>query len=158
MKQTMKPGTAISLALLFAVFTLIGVDSSLAAPCDGVPQCEPQTKESVFYSSWRTKGWAYYCTGDHPYYWNNDSILGFGNNFSWEPHENVSVIENPFAESSDSPSKMDATITNWDPSPRTITVTLGCSQQPQDVSCPNINKTKVGPDPKCPMQGSIKNH
>jgi hypothetical protein len=38
---------------------------------------------SVHYGGLDTKGWAYYCTGDHPYYWNNDSTLGFGSNFSF---------------------------------------------------------------------------
>jgi hypothetical protein len=153
MKATMRHTTG--LAVLLGILTFIAYpDWSGAEPCDGVPQCEAQVMAPVYYGAWQTSGWAYYCSGDHPYYWNNDQILGFGNNFTWD-NSCFSVIEDPFAEDL---TKMDATITNWCLADEDITVTLGCSQQPQGgPSCPN-NNTKVGPDPGCPMQGSVKNH
>ena len=36
---------------------------------DPIPNCEVQTQAPVPYGRAETKGWAYYCTGDHPYYW-----------------------------------------------------------------------------------------
>jgi len=131
----------------------------IAAPCDGVPFCVTQQQAPVHYWSWQTSGWAYYCSGDHPYYWNNgQSTLGFGNNFTWD-NSCFQVTENPFAESE--PSKMDATITNWciHRGGEDITLTLGCSKQPQaGPSCPNNNTKIVFQDPKCPVQGSPQNH
>jgi hypothetical protein len=158
MKSIMPHRSTTRLALFLGVLTVIAYPSgSGAAPCDGVPHCAPQVMAPVHYSAWQTSGWAYYCTGDHPYYWNNDSILGFGNNFSFD-NSCFSVIENPFAEGNTQQSKMDATITNWCLKGEDITVTLGCSQQPQQgPSCPG-NNTTVGPDPGCPMQGSPANH
>jgi hypothetical protein len=157
MTATLNTRTTTWLALCLSVLTVIAYPGgSFAAPCDGVPQCEPQVMAPVHYSAWQTSGWAYYCTGDHPYYWNNDNILGFGNNFSFD-NSCFTVTEDPFGESSSEPSKMDATITNWCLIGEDITVTLGCSQQPQQVSCPN-NNTTVGPDPGCPTQGAPANH
>ena len=148
--QTIRAGLALLLgALSFVAFPL----ESLAAPCDSVPLCEPQVKSPIHYSGWGNSGWAYYCTGDHQYYWNNDQILGFGNNFTWD-NSCFTVTENPFAEGE--PSKMDATITNWCVVGEDITVTLGCSQQPQ--SGPACQNTKVVGDPGCPMKGGISNH
>lgn len=127
---------------------------ALTGTCDGVPLCQPQTQSAVHYNAWQTSGWAYYCTGDHPYFWNNDNNLGFGNNFSFD-NRCFTVTENPFAENE--PSKFDATITNWCLKGEDISVTIGCSQQPQNMpSCPN--GTTVGKDPGCPIQGSIANH
>lgn len=125
---------------------------TLAKPCEGVPHCETQEMGPISYRALQTKGWAYYCTGDHPYYWNNDPTLGFGNNFSFD-NKCFSVTENPPAENE--PSKMDATITNWCFKKEKIKVTLGCSQQPQNgPSC--SGPTKVTSDPGCPIQGTPK--
>ena len=159
MKPTIRRCTTIGLALLLGTVAFINHLKMLsAAPCDGVPLCETQVMTPVHYWSWQTSGWAYYCSGDHPYYWNNgQSTLGFGNNFTWD-NSCFSVTENPFAEDA---SKMDATITNWciHRGGEDITVTLGCSQQPQaGPSCPNNNTQVVFHDVKCPMQGSPQNH
>jgi hypothetical protein len=71
-------------ALLVGAVCFIGhLENTTAAPCDGVPFCETQQQAPVHYWSWQTSGWAYYCSGDHPYYWNNgQNTLGFGNNFT----------------------------------------------------------------------------
>jgi hypothetical protein len=100
----------------------------------------------VRYGPWDTKGWAYYCTGDHPYYWNNDDVLGFGNNFRFD-NKCFTVTENPFAENE--PSKMDATITNWCPKHEDITITLGCSKQSTTIPCESTNSGPMK-DPACP--------
>ena len=159
MKRTIRRWTTTGLALLLGAVAFINnLEKLSAAPCDGVPLCETQVMTPVHYWSWQTSGWAYYCSGDHPYYWNNgQSTLGFGNNFTWD-NSCFSVTENPFAEDA---SKMDATITNWciHRGGEDITVTLGYSQQPQaGPSCPNNNTQVVFHDVKCPMQGSPQNH
>jgi len=159
MKLTIRQWTTTGLALLLGAVAFINnLENLSAAPCDGVPLCETQVMKPIHYWSWQTSGWAYYCRGDHPYYWNNgQSTLGFGNNFTWD-NSCFSVTENPFAEDA---SKMDATITNWciHRGGEDITVTLGCSQQPQaGPSCPNNNTQVVFHDVKCPMQGSPQNH
>ncbi|MFL5812946.1 MAG: hypothetical protein ACJ763_05165 [Bdellovibrionia bacterium] len=140
----------------FTVTAFIVMVHSLGAwakPCEGVPHCETQEMDAVSYKAWQTKGWAYYCTGDHPYYWNNAPALGFGNNFSFD-NKCFSVTENPPAE--DQPSKMDATITNWCFKKEKIKMTLGCSQQPQDgPTC--SGPTKVISDPGCAIQGTPHN-
>ncbi len=160
MKPTTQSWMRTRVALLVGAVCFIGhLENTTAAPCDGVPFCETQQQAPVHYWSWQTSGWAYYCSGDHPYYWNNgQNTLGFGNNFTWD-NSCFQVTENPFAESE--PSKMDATITNWciHRGGEDITVTLGCSQQPQGgPSCPNNNTKVVFHDPKCPVQGSPQNH
>jgi hypothetical protein len=146
---------ATQLAVVLGIVTALAyAGSASAAACDGVPQCEPQTQASIRYNPWETKGWAYYCTGDHPYYWNTAQVLGFGNNFSFN-NKCFTVTENPFAENE--PSKFDATITNFCLKHENITVTLGCSQQSTDVPCKN-NTSKVVKDPNCPIvSGTQKN-
>ena len=155
MKATSRHWTRSWPVILLGVFAFIANPyRSVAVPCDGVPDCEPQVMDIVQYSELQTKGWAYYCGGDHPYYWNNDPILGFGNNFSAD-NSCFKITENPFVEDVN---KMDATITNWCNAIEVVAVTLGCSRQPQaGPSCPN-NNTKITDDPNCPMQGSPVNH
>lgn len=134
--------------VLGIVMALAYAGAASAAVCDGVPLCEPQTQASIRYSAWETKGWAYYCTGDHPYYWNTGAqVFGLGNNFSFD-NKCFTVTENPFAENE--PSKFDATITNFCLKHENITVTLGCSQQSsQNVQCKSTSRTIK--DPNCPI-------
>jgi hypothetical protein len=128
--------------------------AAIADPCERVPLCERQTKASVRYGALDTKGWAYYCTGAYPYYWNNDDVLGFGNNFSFD-NKCFTVTENPFSENE--PSKMDATITNWCFKHEDIKVTLGCSKQSPDIPC-DTTHTGLIKDPGCPIvPGTQKN-
>jgi len=149
-----KPTAA--LAMMFGIAGLLAQpDVVFSSPCERVPDCEKQEMAPVRYGALDTKGWAYYCTGDHPYYWNNDDILGFGNNFSFN-NKCFTVTENPFAENE--PSKMDATITNWCLKHEDIKVTLGCSAQSPGIPC---HSTKTGPikDPGCPIvSGTEKNY
>lgn len=82
--------------------------------------CELQVQAPVTYTGWQTQGWAYYCTGDHPYYqganWNVYNAFTFDNSC-------FSVAENRFAEGQN---KFDALITNWCVTTQQITVTLAC--------------------------------
>ena len=123
-----------------------------AAPCDlsyqtPVPECEPQPQAPVQYNSWQTHGWAYYCTGDHPYFWGLPS--DYIEDFTWDS-SCFSVAENYFAEGP--PNKFDATITNWciNPGGQKITVTLGCSKVPPpgyQPSCTTVGGSVA--DPGC---------
>jgi len=141
-------------AALTCLLALAAPARTAASVCDSVPDCEGQVQHPIHYGASHSSGWAYYCTGDHPYYWNNgQSTLGFGNNFTWD-NSCFTVTENPFVEDI---SKMDASITNWCVADEFITVTIGCSKQPQGgPSCPNGTKTVA--DPGCPMQGHSTNH
>jgi len=123
--------------------------------CKGIPDCQPQTMSAVRYGPLDTKGYAYYCSGERPFYWNPDTTLGlFGHNFRID-NGCFTVSENPFAE--DQPDKFDATITNWCAKHETLTITIGCSSMPQTVAC-TTNALKVTKDPACPMvAGTYKN-
>ena len=37
-----------------------------------VPNCQSQLQAPISYSAWQTQGWAYYCTGDHPYFYHSN--------------------------------------------------------------------------------------
>lgn len=150
MKATSRHWTRSWPVILLGVFAFIANPyRSVAAPCDGVPDCEPQVMDIVQYSELQTKGWAYYCGGDHPYYWNNDPILGFGNNFSAD-NSCFKITENPFVEDVN---KMDATITNWCNAIEVVAVTLGCSRQPQaGLSCPTTLRLPMIPTVRCKVR------
>lgn len=107
------------------------LQSALAAACttDNVPNCEPQVQAPVTYSGWDTKGWAYRCGGDHPYYWGIDSAFPY--NYSANNHC-FTITENPINEAGDK-SKFDATFTNYCFKKETITVTIGCSSSAPPV-------------------------
>ncbi|MEM7283234.1 MAG: hypothetical protein AAF438_16585 [Pseudomonadota bacterium] len=150
--------------LLITMTALTSTTVSITAPaeiCKGVPDCQEQQMGAVSYKALETKGWAYYCTGEYPYYWNNATVLGLGTNYKSSP-SCFTVAENPFGETTDHPSKADFTITNWcsDPLPekKSITVTLGCSKVPQEAApaCPGKNMTTTD-DPKCPLTGPARN-
>lgn len=162
MNGSAKPKIRLLPIVLMGMGCLSCMSPSFAGICDGVPNCQEQEMAPVRYKALETRGWAYYCTGDHPYYWNNApaGLLGFGSNWSRSPHC-FSMAENPFAESQ-SASKADFTITNWCADPffkaEDITVKLGCSQLPQGSgqSCSgNLEETS---DPKCPVSGSVRNN
>ena len=101
-----------------------GQDPCSNAHPSPIPDCRNQVKAPVHFSFLETKGWAFYCTGDHPYFspidgaWSIDNSNVSGSGFSG--------IENPAAET-DSTSKMDATFTNWSLVDNDLIVTLACS-------------------------------
>lgn len=150
------------LSLLAAILSFfIYVDTAFADACHKVPQCQKQTKEKIHFKALQTRGWAFYCTGEYPYYWNNDNILGFGNNFDRSP-SCFSVVEDPFEENH--PSKADFTITNWcheskfpwAPKSDDIKVTIGCSKVSSDLpSCSGGDYSDPEKDPGCPIKGKV---
>jgi hypothetical protein len=136
-------GAAMTLMPLAAQAYYYPCDPNLFEP---VPNCEPQQQAPVKYDPGWVQGWAYYCTGDHPYYWGpNQSYYA---NFTWN-NSCFSVAENWWNETT--PNKFDATIGNWCiSSEETIIVTLGCSKDPPPGYLPSC--TTVGgavPDPGC---------
>lgn len=90
-----------------------------------IPDCELQVQAPVSYSGWETKGWAYHCGGDHPYFW------GLYDSYSPSYTSNnncFSISENAVNEAGDN-SKFDATFTNFCFKKESITITLACSDQ-----------------------------
>lgn len=135
---------------------LVGASPLRADVCDPdpfgnpIPDCEPQVQKPVTYSTWKTSGWAYYCTGNRPYFWGlRENQVGA---FTWD-NSCFSVTENVFY---DDFNKLDVTATNWC-RVQELTVTMACSGAPP----PSFRKCgtegeQVG-DPGCP-QTNIQNH
>lgn len=90
-----------------------------------IPDCQLQVQPPLKLSGWDTKGWAFYCTGDHPYYWGLSQ--GFSPSFTFN-NSCFSVAENAAAEDTDK-GKFDATFTNWCLKSETVTVTLACTDK-----------------------------
>ena len=90
-----------------------------------IPDCELQVQASLKFSAWESKGWAFYCTGDHPYFWG--LAQGYSPAYTFD-NTCFTVPENASAEGSNT-SKFDATFTNWCFKHETVTVTLACSDQ-----------------------------
>jgi len=139
---------AISVSITAAAWST-PCDQTLTPPV--VPDCELQQQAPVHYWSWETSGWAYYCTGDHPYFWGMQQ--GFILNYTWD-NSCFSVTENVFA---DNLNNLDATITNWclHRGGEDLTVTLGCSSMPPpgSASC-KLGDDPVRKDPGCPQSDS----
>ena len=151
--------------VLFGICLFLFSSQASAGICDGVPNCQEQTKSWIHFKALETKGYAYYCTGSHPYYWNNGPALGFGNNWKFKP-SCYSVTENVFGETTKRPSKADFTITNWchhssfpfAPKSEHFHMILGCSQLPQDSDPPCKKNLETVKDPKCPLKGKVSNN
>ena len=134
--KTMKGRSIRRLALLAAVAATAASGTAWADACSGskrwgggspasIPDCELQVQAPVSYSGWETKGWAYLCGGDHPYFWG----LYASYSPSYTSNNNCfSISENAVNEAGDN-SKFDATFTNWCFKKESITITLACSDQ-----------------------------
>lgn len=92
---------------------------------DKIPDCELQVQQQVYFPKSYTSGWAFYCTGDHPYFWGYQ--YSFWPSYTFD-NSCFTVTENIFYEDV---GKFDATITNWCIKPENIVVTLACSSKPQ---------------------------
>lgn len=117
--------------LPLAGFAVVGGAPPLRAELCGaghVPDCAGQVQKPVSYTWLKTKGWAYYCTGDHPYFWS--MVDGYPRNYTWD-NSCFSVTENNVYEDWN---KFDATITNWCSKSEVLTLTLGCSSSPPPTS------------------------
>jgi hypothetical protein len=125
--------------------------AGLGNPCaespDPPPECQNQTMAPVFYGFWESKTWAYYCTGDHPYYWGPSNSSNTGN---WEVLQSgFTYIESIFAENG-SPSKLDSLFTNWTLG-QNLVVVIACSRQPPpEAAVCKISGSPIS-DPGCPQ-------
>jgi hypothetical protein len=98
---------------------------AFANPCvKTITNCEPQVMSGINYSGWETKGWAYYCSGSHPYYWGR-STYEFSNKC-------FSVAEQTFRTDQ---SKLNVTVTNWCFKKETLVLTLACSSDKPGFPC-----------------------
>ena len=93
-----------------------------------IPDCELQVQPALKLSGWDTKGWAFCCTGDHPYYWG--LFQGFSPSFAFN-NTCFSVAENAATDDADA-GKFDATFTNWCLKSETVTMTLACTDKAVD--------------------------
>ena len=152
-------------ALLVCIGSALAPTGAIAEACHSypnmngpfsgpIPGCEPQQQGPVKYGAWDTKGWAYYCTGDHPYFWG--FAAGYPGDFS-KNSDCFSAAENEFAEGS--PNKFDATFTNWCFKSEELVVTLSCSNVEPPGFQASCTHTVGGPvkDPGCP-QSNAKNY
>ena len=133
---------ACRITALAGVAAVLGSASAWAGACDStrwgggspvnITNCQEQVQATVTYGGWDTKGWAYECKGEFPYFWGLD--YGYSPSFTTNNHC-FSVAENAVNEGDDpSNSKFDATFTNWCLKKETITVTLACSSDPPPSS------------------------
>jgi hypothetical protein len=140
---------------LFAIaFGMMPVAAS-ADPCNPswefpVPNCERQVQPPLLFNPSTGAGWAFYCTGDHPYYWSwENSSHSYDYTFD---NSCFTMAENSFYEGQ--PNKFDATIVNWCLESEQIVVTLGCSTDPPPDYIPGCPGGTVGNpvgDPGCPQ-------
>lgn len=132
----------------FALIALLSVaPAALANLCDGVPECQLQDKGPIKVKFLHTTGWAFYCSGDYPFYWN------------WEKHASCcTAIENPFEESGH-PGKLDVTITHSVPfTSDDFRVTMACSRVNQNGPA-NCQTGTPRSDPHCPtVSGTEQNY
>jgi hypothetical protein len=151
-------GFALRVAALLALAPILLPTPALAQhnPCepgynDPIPSCELQPQIPVPFSSWQTSGWAFYCTGDHPYFYGMQE--GYYDAFSWD-NKCFSVIENEF---DDGVNKLDVTMTNWCFKKEDITLTLACSSTPPPGIAPCTLTGGAVKDPGCP-QSDVTNY
>jgi hypothetical protein len=141
----------------FAVVLILGIAILIATSgrgyaadaCDNSaapPDCQQQIQSAVPYSGWESNTWAYYCTGDHPFYWGPSNSSDTGNFQVLTP--NYTFIESIFAENG-SPNKMDALFTNWSIYTQQLVVALACSDQPPPQAQVCNNPGNPVADPGC---------
>ena len=133
--MTIFPRTARRLLGACLLAAVLYPASGLADPCNPqnkIPGCQSQVQAPVPFYGGMGSGWAFYCTGDHPYFWGlGDGILS---NYTWD-NSCFTGIENLFDENPNN--KFDGTFANWCWSQQNLVVTLGCSDRPPPWSGPD---------------------
>jgi hypothetical protein len=88
--------------------------ANLTINADG---CQNQVQAPISYNGWETKSWAYYCTGDHPDFVENDTGHGYAyGNTCFSANEN-SLAEND---------NFDGSFTNWCIGTQNLVIVLAC--------------------------------
>jgi hypothetical protein len=125
--------------ILGLAMTLLPSPALARDPCQPddmfpIPNCESQVQPPVQYTWWQSRQTAYYCKGDHPYFWGLAQDYFFA--YTWD-NSCFTVTENVFL---DDVNKLDVLITNWCLKTEDITVTLACSATPQPgvAFCPQL--------------------
>jgi hypothetical protein len=143
-----------SCLLAALAMTLLHAPAALADdPCTKnfipIPNCELQVQAPVQYWGWQSSTVAYYCTGDHPYFYGLNQ--GYIFSYAWD-NPSFTVTENMYL---DDVNKLEVLVTNWNIFPETLALTLACSATPQPGTA--FCATQGGPvsDPGCP-QGASK--
>ncbi|MGD9507544.1 MAG: hypothetical protein AB7I59_25325 [Geminicoccaceae bacterium] len=123
----------ISVTLLGATGVVaLAAEPAKADPCDSttffgdfIPgDCELQKQPALSFDSIFSQGYAFYCKGDHPYFYG--LLDGYTPSFTWD-NSCFSVAENLFFENYHHNSKLDVTISNFCSKQEEIIVTLACS-------------------------------
>lgn len=79
--------------------------------------CQNQVQAPISYTGLETNSWAYYCTGDHPYFFKANNGVAWDNT-CFTSTENI-VAEND---------NFDGDFTNWCVDSEWLVVTLACFQ------------------------------
>lgn len=143
-------GLLLGLALMLLPEPALARDPCQPGDADPIPNCEHQVQTPIHYKALQTQGWAYYCTGDHPYFYG--LAQGYIDAYTWD-NSCFSVSEYEFG---DGINKLDVTITNWCLKGEDITMTLACSSTPQPGVAPCTVTGNPVADPGCP-QSNIRN-
>ena len=136
-----------------ALVWLVLPGSAFADACtDGgnPPGCELQVQWPVDYGYWKSKTYAYYCRGDHPFWW------GWTDGYDpWERDNSCFTVTPGYSEDDiPPPDKFQALITNWCLKNEDLTITLGCSNVAPPVA-PGCNPVgNLRGDPGCPVTDS----
>lgn len=123
-RRTGRRGRAPKSGVLAALVLLPTVAWAQSPPCTDYleGQCVVQVQAPIGYTGWQTQGWAYYCTGDHPYF--KGLRYDVGNSFTFD-NSCFTVAENEFAEAGND-GKFDALITNWCLNSQQLVISLAC--------------------------------
>ena len=131
---------------------------SSSDPCSGIPNCVLQPQATIHFGASDTKGWAFYCSGDNPYYWGEESA---GDYNRWTQNNNCFTTSESGGSELGNPTKLDVTITNWCVKDEDYNISIACSSNPPPnyaPACGSSNPSEpIFTDPKCPIQGNIQN-
>ena len=113
----LSPGTASAAGTTTDACTQAGV------PLGAGNTCQNQTQAAVGYNGSQSQGWAYYCGGDHTYFYGGTNGIAWNNTCFTE-------TENGFFESGN---KADADFINWCATGQSLVVVLACYSQSCDA-------------------------
>ncbi|MDO9709458.1 hypothetical protein [Paracraurococcus lichenis] len=130
---------------------------SSSDPCSGIPNCQLTPQAPIKFGASDTKGWAFYCDGNYPYYWGGYYA---GDYNRWKQDNNCFTTAENNAGEVGAPNKLDVTITNWCLKDETYNISIACSSNPPPSFAPACgSRTESQPifkDPGCP-QSNTKN-
>lgn len=153
--MTRRESNAFARAFLGAAFVLVqALPAAANDPCSGIPNCTLQQQAPISLKEAKPQGWAFYCSGSHPYYW---GLAWAGNTGRWvQTDKCFSTAENAQAE--DTPNKLDVTLDNFCTT-RDYTISLACSANTPPKftppACGSGSTQTVFTDPNCPSSTKV---